>query len=198
GACRAGPNAFLGVQPRLGQVPPRSRDSIIATDRPARRTGPVTPMPALPPPMITTSNFSALIGLSLRQQLRTARRSFAGDGGGDRFDDHPAHAELRVTIPDVVTPRDPGEVGPNRPDAVSSSLRQPQRDGPARRRALMGRNDLRGERAIADPRKRRSPRWRAGTRAVSRSVPLAEYFDALRWHISLEGKNRLCHRHGAL
>jgi hypothetical protein len=40
------------------QVPPRSCDSIIATDVPARLTGPVTPMPALPPPRITTSNLS--------------------------------------------------------------------------------------------------------------------------------------------
>ena len=33
----------------------------MATDMPARLTGPVTPMPALPPPRMTTSNFSLLI-----------------------------------------------------------------------------------------------------------------------------------------
>src|SRR5690349_8272490 len=60
-ACPAATRIFFGVQPRFGQVPPKSRDSIIATDRPARRAGPVTPIPALPPPKITTSKESAVI-----------------------------------------------------------------------------------------------------------------------------------------
>src|SRR6266516_4533561 len=63
-SCSAWPAAtrtFFGVQPRFGQVPPRSCDSIIATDIPARLAGPVTPMPALPPPRMTTSNFSLFI-----------------------------------------------------------------------------------------------------------------------------------------
>src|SRR5260370_19984756 len=60
----AATRTFFGVQPRFGQVPPRSCDSIIATDIPARLTGPVTPMPALPPPRITTSNVSNLIELT--------------------------------------------------------------------------------------------------------------------------------------
>src|ERR1043166_7931802 len=63
-SCSAWPAAtstFFGVQPRFGQVPPSRSASIIATDIPARRTGPVTPMPALPPPRMTTSNFSGVI-----------------------------------------------------------------------------------------------------------------------------------------
>jgi hypothetical protein len=57
-----GDQDLLGVQPRFGQAPPRSRASIIATESPARRTGPVTPMSALPPPRITTSNVSRVMG----------------------------------------------------------------------------------------------------------------------------------------
>ena len=54
-ACAAATSTFFGVQPRLGQVPPRSRSSIMATFKPAFRVGTVTPNAALPPPMITTS-----------------------------------------------------------------------------------------------------------------------------------------------
>src|SRR6516165_3117764 len=111
-------------------------------------------MPALPPPMITTSNFSALIGLSLRQRLRTARRSFAGDGGGDRFDDHRGHVELSVTIPDVVAPRDPGEVRPNCPDVAIVILRQQQADRPVQPRIWIGCNELRAERRVEDEQSR--------------------------------------------
>jgi len=38
-------STFFGVQPRFGQVPPRSRASTIATERPAARVATVTPMP---------------------------------------------------------------------------------------------------------------------------------------------------------
>src|SRR5229473_939668 len=41
--------------------PGKVRSLSISTDIPARLTGPVTPMPALPPPRITTSNVSILI-----------------------------------------------------------------------------------------------------------------------------------------
>jgi len=40
----------------LEQVPPNVPGSSTATDRPAFRVGTVTPMPALPPPITTTSN----------------------------------------------------------------------------------------------------------------------------------------------
>src|SRR5258708_37773834 len=95
----AATNIFFGVQPRFGQVPPRSLASIIATDISARRTGPVTPMPALPPPRITTSNCSAVIELaSLFRAIGTKSRLLdftrelrallpCGDGRGDRLDD---------------------------------------------------------------------------------------------------------------
>ncbi len=86
-SCSAWPaatNIFFGVQPRFGQVPPRSLASISATDIPARRTGPVTPTPALPPPRITTSNCSAVIELApssgdrhTSSALRTLRYGFA-------------------------------------------------------------------------------------------------------------------------
>src|SRR6516165_3855104 len=131
-ACAAATSTFFGVQPRLGHVPPRSRASILATDSPARRTGPVTPMPALPPPMITTSNFSSLIGLSLGHDR--GLQSFAGDAGGDRFDDHRGHVELGVAIPDVVASRNPSEIGPDRPDVAIVILRQQQTDGPVQPR----------------------------------------------------------------
>src|SRR5712691_6753274 len=68
-SCSAWPAAtstFFGVQPRLGQVPPRRSDSIIATDRPAARVGTVTPIPALPPPRMSTSYLSAIDGTPAR------------------------------------------------------------------------------------------------------------------------------------
>src|SRR6266849_7778174 len=130
-SCSAWPaatNIFFGVQPRFGQVPPRSLASIIATDIPARRTGPVTPIPALPPPRITTSNCSAVIELAsvFRRSARKSRlEDFTrelraplpcGDGRGDRLDDLRRHFELGFAIPDVVAARDPFEIGPHRPD----------------------------------------------------------------------------------
>ena len=54
----AATSTFFGVQPRLGQVPPSSRGSTTATDMPAARVATVTPRPALPPPIISTSYFS--------------------------------------------------------------------------------------------------------------------------------------------
>src|SRR6267154_468235 len=113
-SCSAWPAAtrtFFGVQPRFGQMPPRSCDSIIATDIPARLTGPVTPMPALPPPRITTSNVSGLIELTpLSQPIPgtpydqaaslTRPAGFthgvramllAGDARSDRADHHGRH-----------------------------------------------------------------------------------------------------------
>src|SRR5215510_3775402 len=89
-------------------------------------------MPALPPPMSRTSYVSARMCLSCGQRSLTIRRSFGGDGGSDRFHDHGRHVELGVTIPDVVTPGDPGEVGPNRPDVAIVVLRQQQADGQSR------------------------------------------------------------------
>jgi hypothetical protein len=68
-SCSAWPAAtstFFGVQPRFGQVPPRSRSSTRATDIPAARVGPVTAMPALPPPSTTTSNLSVPIYFAAR------------------------------------------------------------------------------------------------------------------------------------
>jgi hypothetical protein len=53
--CAAATSTFFGMQPRLGQVPPRSRISIIATDSPASRVATVAPIAALPPPRMTTS-----------------------------------------------------------------------------------------------------------------------------------------------
>src|SRR5437867_11082931 len=96
----AATRTFLGVQPRFGQVPPRSSGSLIATESPARRTGPVTPIPAVPPPRMTTSNVWHTIGPSL----------FGGDGGRDGLDDHGRHLELRLAIPDVVALCDPVEI----------------------------------------------------------------------------------------
>ena len=46
-------------QPRLGQVP-KSRASIIATDRPAARIAAFTAIPTLPSPRITASYFSTV------------------------------------------------------------------------------------------------------------------------------------------
>src|SRR6266849_540903 len=148
-SCSAWPAAtrtFFGVQPRFGQVPPRSSDSIIATDIPARLTGPVTPMPALPPPRITTSNFSDLIELprqsamsggpnwpalsSLPKTMRGRPSLLGRDGRSDRTDNHGRHLELRGTIHDVVAPGDPLEIGPDRPYIAVVVLRQQQPDRP--------------------------------------------------------------------
>src|SRR3954470_2175067 len=129
-SCSAWPAAtstFFGVQPRFGQVPPSRSASIIATDMPARRTGPVTPMPALPPPRMTTSNFSGVIertpqlAMRLGAQLDSLTKIDAvvlpgRDGRGDRTDHLGRHLELRGAIPDVVTLGDPSEIGPDRPD----------------------------------------------------------------------------------
>src|SRR4029450_6751657 len=102
----------------------------MATGRPARRTGPVTPMPALPPPRMTTSNFS-LIGLplcsntgrprarrGLSEWLPTPKPSFRCDRGSDGVDDRRRHLELCDAVLDVVPPRDPFEIGPHRPDVA--------------------------------------------------------------------------------
>src|SRR5690242_999136 len=142
-SCRAWPAAtrtFFGVQPRFGQVPPRSRASIMATDMPARRTGPVTAIPALPPPRITTSNFSGVMDppRSLHATTVAAHSPcaaspcllFVGDRRRDRIDDHGRHLELRGAILDVVTLRDPIEVGPDRPDVAVVVLGEEQADGP--------------------------------------------------------------------
>src|SRR5437667_4075839 len=151
-SCKAWPAAtrtFFGVQPRFGHVPPRMSASIMATDMPARRTGPVTPIPALPPPRITTSNLLNLIEQtsSLAACGRTAadrpRRPrdlgalrpgsltwrgaallLAGDRRSDGADNHGCHLVLRVAIPDLVAPRDPVEIGPDRPDVAIVILRQ--------------------------------------------------------------------------
>src|SRR6266545_6442161 len=137
-SCSAWPAAtstFFGVQPRFGQVPPRRSASIIATDIPARRTGPVTPMPALPPPRMTTSNFSAVIEftpllptLDAVRPRRVAQpedfkrgRSTAlpgRNGRSDRAHHLGRHLELGCAIPDVVAPGDPSEIGPHRPDVA--------------------------------------------------------------------------------
>jgi hypothetical protein len=59
-----GDQHFFWRAAAVGTGAAKVRDSIIATDSPARRAGPVTPIPALPPPMITTSYWSSLILLS--------------------------------------------------------------------------------------------------------------------------------------
>ena len=48
----------------------------------------------------------------------------------DRIDDHGRHLELRGAILDVMTLRDPIEIGPDRPDVAVIVLRQEQADGP--------------------------------------------------------------------
>src|SRR5690242_51161 len=97
---------------------------------PARRTGPVTPMPALPPPRMTTSNFSDVIertpvfGNILCEQAAPMVQPVGltradpvvlpgGDGRGDRADHLGRHLELRGAIPDVVAFGDPSEIGPD-------------------------------------------------------------------------------------
>src|SRR6266849_4321302 len=100
-SCSAWPAAtrtFFGVQPRFGQVPPRSCDSIIATDIPARLTGPVTPMPALPPPRITTSNVSLVIG---RPHAHPNRLRLIGF---DITPDHVVHDCVRGSARTLATP----------------------------------------------------------------------------------------------
>src|SRR5215813_14189686 len=164
-SCSAWPaatNIFFGVQPRFGQVPPRSRASIMATDIPARRTGPVTPMPALPPPRMTTSNFS-LIGLPLRSNagrpracrglsewLPAPKPSFRCDRGSDGFDHHGGHVELRDAIPDVVPPRDPFEIGPHRPDIAIVILGQEQPHRPVQPGIRVRGDELRAQRRVAE------------------------------------------------
>src|SRR5712671_4581394 len=59
------------MQPRLGQVPPSRSGSIMATFSPASRVATVTPMPALPPPRITTSNLR--VGMPRSPPKLTAR-----------------------------------------------------------------------------------------------------------------------------
>ena len=54
-ACAAATRTFLGVQPRFGQVPPKSHSSTKAIVLPASAASEETPKPALPPPMITMS-----------------------------------------------------------------------------------------------------------------------------------------------
>jgi hypothetical protein len=60
-AWAAATRTFFGVQPRFGQVPPRSRVSTMTTLSPAARVGTVTPKAPLPPPMIRTSHASLFI-----------------------------------------------------------------------------------------------------------------------------------------
>src|SRR3954465_10647558 len=108
----AATSTFFGVQPRFGQVPPSRSAWIIATDMPARRTGPVTPMPALPPPRMTTSNFSDVIertpvlAISWRHPAALIAQPDgqyvvdpvvlpARNGRGDRTDHLGRHLELR-------------------------------------------------------------------------------------------------------
>src|SRR5258706_5699366 len=165
----AATRTFFGVQPRFGQVPPRSCDSIIAIDIPARLTGPVTPMPALPPPRITTSNFSDLIeftssigdyGRARKGRVHcrglkgfSARRSallLGRDCRRDRLDDHGRHLELRDAVPDVVTPGDPLEIGPDRPYPAVVVLRKQQADRPVEPGVRVRRDELGPKRRISE------------------------------------------------
>src|SRR5437667_535638 len=57
------------MQPRLGQVPPSRSGSIIATVNPASRVATVTPIPAFPPPRITTSKLCVGIAASFLQAV---------------------------------------------------------------------------------------------------------------------------------
>src|SRR5882762_1395808 len=57
------------MQPRLGQVPPSRSGSIMATVNPASLVATVTPIPALPPPRITTSKLRVGISASFLQAV---------------------------------------------------------------------------------------------------------------------------------
>src|SRR5437879_8040857 len=57
------------MQPRLGQVPPSRSGSIMATVNPASLVATVAPIPALPPPRITTSKLRVGISASLLQAV---------------------------------------------------------------------------------------------------------------------------------
>src|SRR5437667_3956380 len=57
------------MQPRLGQVPPSRSGSSMATVNPASLVATVTPIPALPPPRITTSKLRVGIVSSFLQAV---------------------------------------------------------------------------------------------------------------------------------
>src|SRR6266851_4287378 len=193
-SCSAWPaatNIFFGVQPRFGQVPPRSLASITATDIPARRTGPVTPIPALPPPRITTSNCSAVIELAsffraigtkvppcgLTRELRAPLP--CGDGRGDRLNDLGRHFELGFAIPDVVAARDPFEIGPDRPDVAIVVLRQEQTDRPVEPGIRVRGDEPRAERGISEDEQGRGTKLDAGIGRELRLIDFHEELDAL-------------------
>src|SRR5258705_5070086 len=201
-SCRAWPAAtrtFFGVQPRFGQVPPRSCDSIIATDMPARRTGPVTPMPAVPTPNITTSNVSMLIeNFPMSQLIVWAPRVQAAsstqpeastggvralllglDGRGDGVDNHGRHLELRDTVFDVVALGDPLEIGPHRPDLAVVVLREQQPDRPVQPGIRVRRDELGSERRVSEYQQRRRAKLDPGVGRELRLVDLHEELDAL-------------------
>src|SRR5205823_7331645 len=72
------------------------------------------------------------LALSSRQKtLCAGPPSLLGrDGRRNRTDNHGRHLELRGTIPDVVPPGDPLEIGPDRPHIAVVVLRQQQPDRP--------------------------------------------------------------------
>src|SRR6185295_12692641 len=205
-SCSAWPAAtstFFGVQPRFGQVPPRRSASIIATDIPARRTGPVTPMPALPPPRMTTSNFSAVIELTpvLQPLMRSGHAgwrslmTFTGggpallpgrNGRGDRAHHPGRHLELGCAIPDVVALGNPAEIGPHRPDVAIVVLRQQQPDRPVEAGIRVRGDELGAERRIAEHQQRRGTQLDAGFGRELRLVNLREEFDPLGGDIGLD------------
>src|SRR5882724_6835619 len=217
-SCSAWPAAtstFFGVQPRFGQVPPSRSASIIATDMPARLTGPVTPMPALPPPRMTTSNFSdviepiPLLAMPLCEQAAPPARPVGltaidrlvlpgRDGRGDRADHFGRHLELRGAIPDVVAFGDPSEIGPDRPDVAIVILRQQQPDRPVEAGIRVRGDELGPERGIAEHQQRRGAQLDAGVGCELRLVDLHEELDAFAGDIGLDAGNRLGHRHRAL
>src|SRR5690348_1287420 len=67
------------MHPRLGHVPPSRSGSIMATLSPASRVATVTPIPALPPPRITTSNLR--VGMPRSPPKLTAREWHTATSG---------------------------------------------------------------------------------------------------------------------
>src|SRR6516165_8786754 len=99
---------------------------------------------------------------------------------------------------DVVTPRDPGEVGPNRPDVAVVILRQQQTDWPVQPRIGIGRDELRAERRIAEDKQGGRAQLDAGICRELRLVDLVKEPDALDCNVSLDADDRLGHRNRAL
>lgn len=84
-------STFFGSQPRRTQVPPKGRESTIATRQPARRQREATVDAADPVPITTRSNASAMSGLLA---LATSRQGLFPDGNPYR-----STAYTRIGVP---------------------------------------------------------------------------------------------------